>query len=330
MRPLHAGMIISPYSRGRGSGGASAIDSEVLHVDGRDVTLSHPDKLLWRDLPVTKRDLLHYYVTVAPYLLPHLAGRPLVRCRMPEGIEGGGFWEKELPDFAPPWLTRWVDARSSRRITYPVIEDLSSLLWVANSASIELHPWLSRTASPDEPDVAVFDLDPAPPAGFREAVEIALLLHQALESLGLASYPKTSGATGLQIYVPLAPGHSYATTRRFVRLVGQLVSDAYPERITWEWSVRARAGRVRIDFTQNVRGKTIASVYSVRPLPGAPASTPLRWEEVGPDLDPAAFTLRTLPERVRNLGDLFSAVLTGGQRLDGAMELLGVPLAPAK
>lgn len=196
-------------------------------------------------------------------------------------------------------------------------------MWLANMGCIEIHPWLSRLGSIDNPDFAIFDLDPADGASWRQVRDVAFLLRMALNGLGLESYPKVSGATGLHIYVPLDPVHSYREVRGFVETVGRIALTANPDDVTLEWDIPKRTGKVFIDHNQNVGGKTIASVYSVRPYPGAPVSTPVLWDELEGLPGPNAFTIATIWDRLTKFGDLFSPVLQGGQTLHAALEALG-------
>jgi bifunctional non-homologous end joining protein LigD len=199
-------------------------------------------------------------------------------------------------------------------------------MWIANLGAIEIHPWLSRIATPDAPDFAIFDLDPAEGATWDQVVTVAEVVRVALDRLGLVGYPKTSGATGLHVYVPLDPVHDYGRVRRFVETVGRLIVGADPTLATMEWDIPRRTGKVFIDHNQNVAGKTIASVYSVRPRAGAPVSVPLLWDEVG-TVDPGDYTIGTVWERIARHGDLFAPVLRGGQTLDGAERALGLTQA---
>jgi bifunctional non-homologous end joining protein LigD len=291
---------------------------------GRPLRLTNIDKPFFPS-GITKGDLLQYYASIAPLLLPHLEGRAIVRSRYPDGIDGPTFYEKQAPSHAPDWLPRvplWSGHRGED-IEFVTAPDVESLLWIVNGGAIEIHPWLSRAATPDIPDAAVFDLDPAEGATWEQVAVVAGMVRVALERLGLAGYPKTSGATGLHVYVPLDPVHTYDRVRRFVEAVGRLIVGAAPDVTTMEWEIAKRAGRVFIDHNQNVAGKTIASVYSVRPRPGAPVSAPLLWEEVD-DADPATITIDTLWDRIRRHGDLFAPVLRGGRRLEAAERALGL------
>jgi bifunctional non-homologous end joining protein LigD len=286
--------------------------------------LSNIDKPFFAD-GYTKGDLAQYYAAVAPLLLPHLEGRAIVLARFPDGADGPSFYEKQAPSHRPAWLPT-VPLYSEHRgeaIDYVTAPDTAALLWLANLGCIEIHPWLSRAVTPDRPDFAVFDLDPAEGVGWEQVAAVARLVEVALGRLGLAGHPKTSGASGLHVYVRLEPEYPYARVRRFVEAVGRLIVAAAPDLATMEWDMSRRVGRVFIDHNQNVAGKTIASVYSVRPRPGAPVSTPLLWEEVE-DADPGALNIATIWERVNRFGDLFAPVLRGGQRLEAVERALGL------
>jgi bifunctional non-homologous end joining protein LigD len=245
--------------------------------------------------------------------------------RFPDGADGDFFYEKQAPSHKPDWMPV-APIHSGVRggaIEYCTAPDKPSLMWFANMGCIEIHPWLSRVGTVDRPDFAIFDLDPAAGTGWDQVVDTARHIHVALDSLGLRGYPKTSGATGVHIYVPLEPTHSYARVRRFVETVGRLIVAADPTNVTMEWDIPARAGKVFIDHNQNVGGKTIASVYAVRPFPGAPVSTPLSWKELE-EVTPDMFTIATIWRRIADVGDRFAPVLAGGQTLDDAEQALGI------
>ncbi len=315
-------------TRTLGSGGVAFPDTVTAVSDGsahvtlgldRPLRVGNLDKVFFPRDDYTKGDLLQYYASISSLLLPHLADRAIVMARFPDGAEGDYFYEKEAPAHRPEWLPTaplWSEHRgdSIRFVTAP---DVESLLWIVNLGAIEIHPWLSRVTAADLPDFAVFDLDPAEGAGWDDVVAVAEMVRVALERLGLEGYPKTSGATGLHVYVPLEPEADYARVRRFVEAVGRMIVAAAPHLATMEWDIPKRRGKVFIDHNQNVAGKTIASVYSVRPRPGAPVSTPLLWDEVS-EAEPGAFTIATVWDRVARHGDLFAPVLGGGQRLDAA------------
>ncbi len=291
----------------------------------RQVRLSNVDKEFFPGAGFTKGDLIQYYAAIAPLLLPHLAGRALSMARYPDGAEGPYFYEKQCPSHAPEWIIR-APIHSEHRgepISFCTAPDTESLIWVANLACIEMHPWLSRVERPDRPDFAIFDLDPQEGATWDQVAYVAGLVNVLLERLGLAGYAKTSGASGLHVYVPLEPLYSYGRVRRFVETLGRMLAAADPETVTMEWDIPKRGPRIFIDHNQNVGGKTIASVYSVRPEPGAPVSTPILWDELA-TVTPSDYTIVTIWERVARYGDLFERVLAGGQRLEPAEEALGL------
>jgi bifunctional non-homologous end joining protein LigD len=320
-RPLASGAVTIP---GRVRIAADGDGWSPLGLD-RSFRITNPDKPFFPG-GETKGDLIAFYAAIAPLLLPHLRDRAIVLARFPNGAEGEWFYEKQAPSHRPDWLPTaplWSEHRGEA-IDFVTAPDVESLMWIANLGAIEIHPWLSRVATADSPDFAIFDLDPADGATWEQVVTVAEVIRVALERLGLVGYPKTSGATGLHVYVPIDALYPYDRVRRFVETIGRLVVGADPSLATLEWDIPKRAGKVFIDHNQNVAGKTIASVYSVRPRPGAPVSTPLLWPEVG-EVDPAGFTIGTLWERVSRHGDLFAPVLRGGQRIEQAERALGIP-----
>ncbi len=292
---------------------------------GRELRVGNLDKPFFPD-GYTKGDLIQYYASVAPVLVPHLADRAIVMARYPDGWDGDWFYEKQAPGHQPQWmpLAAIHSEHRGEPIEFVTAADRESLMWLANMGCIEIHPWLSRMGSLEHPDFAIFDLDPADGATWRQVRDVGLLLRMALGGLGLESYPKVSGATGMHIYVPLDPVHTYREVRGFVETVGRLALAANPDDVTLEWDIPRREGKVFIDHNQNVGGKTIASVYSVRPFAGAPVSTPVLWDELEDLPGPDAFTMATVWERLSRYGDLFAPVLRGGQTLHGAFEALGM------
>jgi bifunctional non-homologous end joining protein LigD len=287
--------------------------------------LSNLDKPFWPEEGITKGDLIEYYRAVAAVLVPHLRDRPFTMKRYPDGWRGGHFFQKDAPKHMPEWIPTYRALVSTRErqprkkwVDFPLVNDELALLWMANMGCIDMNTWYSRIDKPDRPDFVLFDLDPSPDVGFRETVQVALLVKEALDALGLKSFPKTSGADGMHVLVPVERRHTYDDTRRFAEIVAGAIARSHRGLATTEWSKAKRRG-VLIDSNQNGEGKTIASVYSVRPKEGAPVSTPLRWEEVDERLDPAAFTIAAVLERVRRHGDLYEGVLTTRQRLDRAL-----------
>lgn len=300
--------------------------SEFLQINGHEVRVSNLDKLYWPDDGYRKVDLIRYYIQMSSTILPYLQDRPLVMSRYPEGIEGEFFYHKHLPEEQVPPYIRTQRLQSKDRdggINYIIGSGVEALVFMANLGAIELHPWFSRVQTLDYPDWAIFDLDPAEGATFQDTVLIANMIHRVLDQFQIKHYPKTSGATGLHIYVPLEPIYTYERVQEFVEMVGWIVVQVLPDRATlYDRRVKERNGKVYIDYLQNIKGKTITGVYSVRPLPGAPISTPLHWDEVGPDLRAEQFNLHTIGKRMEEVGDLFQPVLTEKQRINEALELL--------
>ena len=292
----------------------------------RPVTFSNIDKPYFPDDGITKGDLIQYYASVAPLLLPHLAGRPISMSRYPEGIKGPSFYEKRAPGHQPDWMqTAPVDSDSQGGvIDFLLADSPEALMWFANMGCIEIHPFHSTVSDLDSPTYAIFDFDPAEGSTWDQVTAGARLLQVALVQLGLNGYPKLSGARGLHVYVPLDPVHSYSRVRRFVGEVGQYLAAANPGDITMEWDKPKRKGKVFVDHNRNASGQTVASVYSVRPRPGAPVAVPLTWDEVG-RVSNGDYTMLNVWDRLQRHGDLFAPVARGGQTLDTAEAALGIP-----
>jgi bifunctional non-homologous end joining protein LigD len=287
----------------------------------RETRITNAGKIFWPAEGYTKGDLIAYYERVAPLMLPYLRDRPLVLTRFPDGITGKSFYQKDAPDFAPRWVrTERIYSRDTERdIAYLVVDDAEMLRYVANSGAIPLHLWASRIPSLERPDWVVLDLDPKG-APFTDVVKVALALRRILDGLELSSYVKTSGATGLHILLPLGARYTYEQARTFARLLAMLGVEALPEISTVARPLRARGGKVYIDFGQNGHGQTIVAPYSLRPLPGAPASCPLEWREVTPRLDPAHFNLQTIAARFEKMADPLRPVLGDGVDIAVALE----------
>ena len=291
----------------------------------RPISFSNIDKVFFPDAGYTKGDLIQYYASVAPVLLAHLAGRPISMSRYPDGVGGPSFYEKRAPGHQPDWM-RTVPVPSDSQggvIDFLLADTPEALMWFANMGCIELHPFHSTFEHLDHPSYAIFDFDPAEGSEWSQVVDAAGLLRVALSRLGLSGYPKLSGARGLHVYVPLEPVHTFERVRRFVGEVGQYLAAANPANITMEWDKPKRKGKVFIDHNRNASGQTVASVYSVRPIPGAPVSVPLTWDEVGTVAN-GEITIANLWDRLQRYGDLFAAVVAGGQVLDAAEEALGI------
>jgi bifunctional non-homologous end joining protein LigD len=291
----------------------------------RPITFSNIDKLFFPDEGYTKGDLIQYYASVAPLLLPHLAGRPISMSRFPDGIGGPSFYEKRAPGHQPDWMrTTPVDSDSQGGIIdFLLADSTEALMWFANMGCVEFHPFHSTIEDLDKPTYAIFDFDPADGSTWDQVNSAAKLLEIALGQLGLVGYPKLSGSRGLHVYVPLDPVHSHSRVRRFVGEVGEYLAAANPADITMEWDKPKRKGKVFVDHNRNASGQTVASVYSVRPRPGAPVAVPLTWDEVG-SVANGDLTILSVWDRLQRYGDLFSPVLRGGQTLDAAEAALGI------
>ncbi|MBD0329818.1 MAG: DNA ligase D [Thermoleophilia bacterium] len=301
---------------------------EEIRSRGRVLRLSNLDKPFWPAEGITKGDLLAYYRAVAPALVPHLRDRPFTMRRYPEGAYGDAFFQKDSPVHMPDWIetvpivvTTRDRPRTQREIDAPLVNDELALLWMVNMGCIDMNVWYSRVDRLDRPDFVLFDLDPSPDVGFAETIEVALLLKQALEALELESFPKTSGSDGIHVLVPIARRHTYDDTRDFAAVVAGAIARTHRGLVTTEWAKAKRRG-VLIDVNQNGEGKTIASVYSVRPKPGAPVSTPLRWDEVNERLNPSIYTTDVVLDRVARHADLYEGVLTTKQSLTSALNAL--------
>ena len=289
------------------------------------VKLSNLDKVFWPDEGITKGDLLDYYREVAPVLVPHLRDRPFTMRRYPDGAFGKAFFQKDAPSHMPDWIktvsvrvsTR-ESPRKTRTIRAPLVNDEAALLWMVNMGCIDMNAWYSRVDKLDRPDFVLFDLDPSEGTGFDAVVETALLVKQALEALELVSFPKTSGSKGIHVLVPIERRSTYEDTRRFGEIIAGALARTHRGLVTTEWSKAKRRG-VLVDANQNGAGKTIASVYSVRPRPGATVSTPLRWDEVTEKLNPSIYSMEVVLDRVRRFGDVHEGVLTTRQSLAKAL-----------
>lgn len=289
----------------------------TILVNQHRVPVKNPDKVFWPDDGYTKADIMKYYASVWPYLAPHLKGRPVSLVRYPEGINGAFFYQKDIPNH-PAWVNTVPIPSEDRVINYALINNLETLIWSVNLGCIEVHPWLSTVSDLDLPTYLIFDLDPMEPAVFSDAVKIAQSIRILLTELKLEAFPKISGATGIHIYLPLARKYSYQQTSAFVKRIGTIIIEAFPELATNERKVSNRSGKVYIDHLQNLKGKTIASVYSLRPLPGAPVSVPVTWEELS-DVHPGMFNIRNVPERLKRTGDYFEPLLHLQQELPDSL-----------
>jgi len=287
------------------------VESCEVRCGNKKVTLTNLKKVFWPALRKTKRDLLLYYASVSDVLLPHLKDRAMVMKRYPNGIDGKFFFMKRTPMYRPDWLeTCSISHRSGNIIDFPIAQNLASLLWIVNLGCIDLNPWYSPCEDVDRPDFLHFDLDPVPPAGFSEVRKVALLVKAYLDERTVESYAKTTGSRGIHIYVPIQRKHVQKQVWKVAKAIAFELARQYPDAITSEYKVALRpAGRVLVDYNQNAWGRTLASVYSVRPRPEATVSAPITWTEVEQGVDMDQLRMDTMPRRVEEVGDLFKPVL---------------------
>jgi bifunctional non-homologous end joining protein LigD len=312
---------------------AGATDDELAALDdlgakghwtlqGRELALTNLDKVLFPARaggePVTKRDLVRYAATIAPVMLPYLAGRPLNLHRYPNGAGTKGFWQKAAPDYAPDWIPRWrneeADAGESEQ--YLVADSAPALAWLANHGALELHPWTSTVFDAHRPSYALIDLDPGSDTTWDELLVLARLHRTALEHLSVRGYPKVTGQRGIQVWIPIEPGPTFDETRDWVEQLSRAIGATVPDLVSWSWQKDSRGGLARLDYTQNAINKTLVAPYSTRPAPGAPVSAPITWDELDdPDLAPNRWTIRDIGTRIAAVGDPMAPALTDHQHL---------------
>ena len=299
-------------------------ETQTRKINGHDLFFTHLSKIFWPKEKYTKRDLLNYYFQVAPFILPWLRDRPQSLNRHPNGITGPGFYQKNVSGKVPDWITTFPyhSADDDKDKEFLVCTDEASLLYMVSLGCIELNPWSSRTTKPDNPDWCIIDLDPDKKTPFDKVIEAAQVTRQVLDAAGISSYCKTSGSTGLHIYFPLGAKYDYEHSKEFARVIVQRVHDEIPDYTTIERMTNARKGRMYLDFLQNRPQATIASPYSVRPKPGATVSAPLHWEEVKKGMTTGDFTIKNMPARLKEMGDLFKPVLGKGIDMEKALKKL--------
>ncbi len=292
-------------------------DGNIITVDRIKLSLSNLEKVFFPDEGYTKGDVIRYYDEVASYILPYLKNRPQSMRRNPNGIRDAGFFQKDVGDTAPDWaktVSLYSESNHSD-IEYLLCNNKATLLYMANLGCIELNPWNSTVKKEDKPDYLVLDLDPSDKNSFEEVIEAALIVKKLLDEAGAGCYCKTSGASGLHIYVPLGAKYSYDEARMFAEIIARLAVEKAPELTTIERSIASRNNKLYIDYLQNKKGQTLAAAYSVRPKPGATVSTPLDWKEVRKGLHPSQFTIKNIMQRLKKKGDLFQPVLSKGINL---------------
>jgi len=286
-------------------------------VNGKELELTNLEKVFFEEKKLTKGDLIKFYIEIAPWILPHLVNRPIVMKRYPDGIAGKSFYQKRCPEHAPEWMETVLVEGDEESINYCLCSDEAALAWLINQGCIELHPWLSGVNSLSVPDFLVIDLDPSEGVSFGQVIDVAAAVKECLDLCKLTGYPKTSGASGIHVYVPLKKTYSYAQVRKAANYIADLIVDKLPTAATVERTVSNRTGRVYVDYLQNAAGKTIASVYSVRPVKEACVSMPLTWDEVySKNILPTMFTVDSVMNRLKEKGDLFAPVLTEEYSLD--------------
>lgn len=291
---------------------------EELEIDGHDVELTNLGKPFWPKLGITKGDLLQYYADVSRWLLPHLQDRAMVMKRYPHGIEGEFFFMKRAPEHRPDWIeTCTIEHDSGNVIDFPVVQDLSSLLWLVNLGCIDLNPWYSRCDDIDRPDFLHFDLDPTEGATFATVRKAALYVHQALDELGIPNFAKTTGSTGIHVYVPIVRGPLQKQVWTFAKHLAQEIVKQHPATLTAVYRIAERPPKhVLVDYNQNAWGKTLASIYSVRPQPRATVSTPVTWAEIEQGAKMEEFCIDTVPQRLEKIGDCWKLLLEKRGRFD--------------
>lgn len=295
---------------GRAHGWRPALEEQralEARVRGRSVRFSNLRKEFWPELDIEKGDLIAYYADIAEVLLPHVVGRPMVMKRYPNGWRGKHFFMKRTPSHAPDWLeTCSIEHASGNVIDFPVVRTEAGLLWLVNLGCIDLNPWYSTCEDTNRPDVLHFDLDPVPDAGFDRVRDVALRLRDLLSELGVHAYPKTSGSKGIHVYVPIVPGPTQKEVWRVAKSVAQVMEERHPDLVTARYRVADRPpDRVLVDYNQNAWGRTLASVYSVRPRAGATVSAPVTWDEVEGGIEIGDFHLGNMRRRIDEVGDLW-------------------------
>ena len=320
-------MATTAKSRSPSRRASSIVPSDVhdaaVEANGHSVSLTNLEKVFWPKLGITKGDLLRYYAAVAPVLLPHLHDRAMVMKRYPNGATGKCFFMKRAPSPRPDWIeTCAIEHGSGSIIDFPMVQDLASLLWVVNLGCIDLNQWYARCDDVHRPDYLHFDLDPVVGASFARVRETALLVREALEALGMTPLAKTTGSSGIHIYVPIVRGPLQKEVWTFAKEFARVMEARAPKLITAEYRIAQRPrGHVLVDYNQNAWGRTLASVYSVRPTPKAAVSTPVTWAEIEQGVEIADFRIDNVPARIEQFGDLWKPLLAtrGRFRLESVM-----------
>jgi bifunctional non-homologous end joining protein LigD len=298
------------------------LDHQLIDINNHQLDFMHLSKVYWPGENITKGDMLEYYYQIADFILPYLKGRPQSLNRFPDGIQGMSFYQKDVAGKAPDWISNFAYTTHEGLIRSYILGDgIETLLYMASLGCIEINPWFSSATSPDFPDYCVIDLDPDANNSFAQVIHVALIAKEILDELSIQGYCKTSGSTGIHIYIPLGAKYTYEQSKAFIKMVLDQVHVRLPEFTSMERSLKKREGKLYLDYLQNHASATVASPYSLRPKPGAPVSTPLDWKELRPGLSMYDFNIKTIFERLNRVGDLFSGVLGPGIDLEKAMVL---------
>ena len=295
-----------------------------VKINGVDLSLSHLDKVLWPDDGITKGDLIEYYRAMHTYILPHLKGRPESQNRYPNGIKEMSFFKKNMEK--PPEWAETLPIKSDSRgevVNYLICKNEATLVYMANLACIEMHPWNSKIGSLDNPDWIVIDIDPGENNTFGQVIETAQVVRSVLDKAKITAYPKTSGATGIHVYIPMGAKYTYEEGKTFANVIAEMTQAQLPDITTTVRNTKLRGDKIYVDYLQNNKGQTLASVYSVRPKPGATVSMPLKWEQVKKGLSPSDFTIKNVPKLIKKSGDIFKGVLGKGIDMEKCLKLLG-------
>lgn len=300
--------------------------AKTASTAAKNVPLSHLDKVFWPEEGYTKGDVINYYNSIYKYIGKYLKDRPQSLYRTPNGITAKGFFHKDAGDAAPDWVETyksWSES-ANKEINYIVCNDKPTLLYLANLGSIEINPWNSRITSLDNPDYLIMDIDPSEKNTFNQVIETALVIKEVLDKAQADCYCKTSGATGMHVYVPLGAKYDYEQAKNFAHIIASLAHEQLPDFTSLERNLSKRtASNIYIDFLQNRKGQTLASVYSLRPKPRASVSAPLEWSEVKKGLDPKNFNIKNTLSRIEKKGDLFAGVLKKGIDMKKCLKNLG-------
>ena len=297
-----------------------------ITINGNQLTLTNQSKLYWPKEGITKGDVINYYQSVYAFIKKYLKDRPQSLRRNVNGIKDQGFFQKDAGEGTPSWIktSKILAESTNKKVEYIICNDKATLTYMNNLGCIELNPWNSRTVSLNKPDYLIMDIDPSEKNTFEEVIETALAIKEVLDKAGATSYCKTSGASGLHVYIPMHAAYTYEHVRSFAELIAHLTNEKLPKTTTLERPLKKRRGRIYIDYLQNSKGQTLASVYSLRPKPGATVSAPLLWKEVKKGLHPSQFTIHNMLARLKKSGDLFSGVLTDKTNLEKCIKNLGV------